>query len=97
MGFWTLEGLFEVKITRLYDRRASRSLRSPPPVQIRPPPRGAAPGQGGHVGYEINFNRFFYRSTPPWSLEAIEADIRANEQDIVRMLAEVTASNSTGK
>lgn len=46
----------------------------------------------GIVGYEINFNRYFYRYTPPRPLEAIEADIRAIEGDIVRMLAEVTGS-----
>ena len=51
-------------------------------------------GQVGLVGYEINFNRYFYRYTPPRPLEAIEADIRAIEQDIVRMLAEVTGSSS---
>ena len=43
-------------------------------------------GQVGIVGYEINFNRYFYRYTPPRPLEAIEADIRAIEKDIVRML-----------
>jgi type I restriction enzyme M protein len=47
-------------------------------------------GQVGLVGYEINFNRYFYRYTPPRPLEEIEADIRSIEQDIVRMLAEVT-------
>src|SRR5437867_2957684 len=47
-------------------------------------------GQVGFVGYEINFNRYFYRYTPPRQLEEIEADIRAIETDIVRMLAEVT-------
>ena len=47
-------------------------------------------GQVGLVGYEINFNRYFYRYTPPRPLEEIEADIRAIEGDIVRMLAEVT-------
>jgi len=46
----------------------------------------------GIVGYEINFNRHFYRYKPPRSLEAIEADIRAIETDIVRMLSEVTGS-----
>jgi len=30
----------------------------------------------GLVGYEINFNRYFYRYTPPRPLEEIEADIR---------------------
>jgi type I restriction enzyme M protein len=47
-------------------------------------------GEVGIVGYEINFNRYFYRYTPPRPLEEIEADIRGIEQDIVRMLAEVT-------
>ncbi len=47
-------------------------------------------GQVGIVGYEINFNRYFYRYIPPRPLEEIEADIRAIEGDIVRMLAEVT-------
>lgn len=49
-------------------------------------------GHVGVVGYEINFNRVFYRYTPPRPLEEIEADIRAIEGDIVRMLAEVTGS-----
>ena len=47
-------------------------------------------GQVGIVGYEINFNRYFYRYTPPRPLDEIEADIRVIEKDIVRMLAEVT-------
>lgn len=45
----------------------------------------------GTVGYEINFNRCFYRYSPPRSLKDIDADIRAIESDIVRMLREVTA------
>jgi len=49
-------------------------------------------GRVGLVGYEININRYFYRYTPPRELSAIEADIRAIEGDIVRMLAEVTGS-----
>ena len=52
-------------------------------------------GKDGHVGiigYEINFNRYFYRYRPPRPIEEIEADIRAIEADIVRMLAEVTGS-----
>jgi len=52
--------------------------------------RDGRDGKVGVVGYEINFNRYFYRYTPPRPLEEIEADIRALEQDIVRMLAEVT-------
>jgi type I restriction enzyme M protein len=53
-------------------------------------------GQVGVVGYEINFNRYFYRYTPPRPLEAIEADIRTIEQDILRMLAEVTGARVAG-
>jgi type I restriction enzyme M protein len=37
-------------------------------------------GEVGVVGYEINFNRYFYRYTLPRPLEEIEADIRAIEQ-----------------
>jgi type I restriction enzyme M protein len=47
-------------------------------------------GRVGLIGYEINFNRYFYRYSPPRPLEEIEADIRAIEGDIARMLAEVT-------
>ena len=45
-------------------------------------------GQVGRVGYEINFNRYFYEYEyePSRPLEEIEADLRAVEQDIVRML-----------
>jgi type I restriction enzyme M protein len=52
-------------------------------------------GQIGLVGYEINFNRYFYRYKPPRALEEIEADIREIETDIVRMLAEVTGSGKS--
>jgi type I restriction enzyme M protein len=51
-------------------------------------------GQVGLVGYEINFNRYFYRYKHPRPLEDIESDIRNIEQDILRMLAEVTGSQA---
>jgi type I restriction enzyme M protein len=51
-------------------------------------------GRVGLVGYEINFNRYFYRYTPPRPLEEIEGEIRGIEQDIVRMLAEVTGAGA---
>jgi type I restriction enzyme M protein len=51
-------------------------------------------GQIGLVGYEINFNRYFYRYTPPRSLEVIEGEIRGIEQDILRILAEVSGGSS---
>ena len=52
----------------------------------------AKDGKVGIVGYEINFNRYFYRYSPPRSLEDIEADIQGIEADIIRMLREITAS-----
>lgn len=43
------------------------------------------------VGYEINFNRHFYRYTPPRPLEVIDAEIKEAEAKIIRLLGEVTA------
>ena len=43
------------------------------------------------VGYEINFNRHFYRYTPPRPLEKIDADLKKAEEEILRLLKEVTA------
>ncbi len=48
-------------------------------------------GNVGLVGYEINFNRYFYRFKPPRPLGEIEADIQAIQEDMMRMLAEMTA------
>ena len=42
------------------------------------------------VGYEMNFNRYFYRYTPPRPLKEIDADIKAAEERIVKLLKEVT-------
>lgn len=41
------------------------------------------------VGYEINFNRYFYQYTPPQQLEEFQTDIQAHEKDTMRMLREV--------
>jgi len=38
------------------------------------------------IGYEINFNRYFYKYTPPRPLEEIEADLRKIEKEIFEML-----------
>ena len=43
-------------------------------------------GEVGKVGYEINFNRYFYTFQPPRPLEEIEADIAAVEKEILEML-----------
>ena len=45
------------------------------------------------VGYEIPLNRHFYRYEPPRPLEAIEADIKTLEREILALLADVTGSN----
>ncbi|WP_330508567.1 class I SAM-dependent DNA methyltransferase [Pseudomonas putida] len=43
------------------------------------------------VGYEIPFNRHFYRYDPPRELEVIEGEIKSLEAEIVRLLGAVTA------
>jgi type I restriction enzyme M protein len=45
----------------------------------------------GLVGYEIPFNRHFYKYTPPESLEKIEEEIKTLESEIVELLKQVTA------
>jgi type I restriction enzyme M protein len=42
------------------------------------------------VGYEINFNRHFYRYSPPRPLEEIDAELKQAEEEILRLLREVT-------
>jgi len=48
-------------------------------------------GRTGIVGYEINFNRYFYKYVPPRPLEAINTDLKAVEKEIADLLAEVAA------
>ena len=42
------------------------------------------------IGYEINFNRHFFEYTPPRPLEEIDADLKKAEDEILRLLVEVT-------
>jgi type I restriction enzyme M protein len=42
------------------------------------------------VGYEISFNRHFYKYTPPRPLEEIDADLTKAEGEIVKLLGDVT-------
>ena len=44
----------------------------------------------GKVGYEINFNRYFYQYQPPRPLPEIDAELRVLEQEIADLLREVT-------
>ena len=42
------------------------------------------------IGYEINFNRHFYKYTPPRPLEEIDADLKKAEETIMRLLKDIT-------
>ena len=44
----------------------------------------------GRVGYEINFNRFFYKYVPPRKLEDIDADLKQVAAEIAELLREIT-------
>lgn len=44
----------------------------------------------GVVGYEINFNRYFYEYQAPRDLEAIDTELKAVESEITTLLKEVT-------
>jgi type I restriction enzyme M protein len=46
--------------------------------------------QIGRVGYEINFNRFFYEYKAPRKLEEIDAELKQVESEIAALLGEVT-------
>ena len=48
-------------------------------------------GKIGIVGYEINFNRYFYQYVPPRSLAEIDADLKTVEGEIEALLKQVTA------
>ena len=41
------------------------------------------------IGFEINFNRFFYEYTPPRPIESIDAELKQAEEEIMRLLREV--------
>lgn len=49
--------------------------------------RDAKDGQVGLVGYEINFNRWFYHYTPHRPLEEIQADICSAVQEIIDLMS----------
>ena len=48
-------------------------------------------GKVGLVGYEINFNRYFYQYKPPRPIAEIESEIQAIETDILEMLKGMSA------
>lgn len=46
-------------------------------------------GDVGKVGYEINFNQYFYKYQPPRDLHEIDAELKAVEKEITALLDEV--------
>jgi len=42
------------------------------------------------VGYEINFNRHFYNYQPPRSLDVIDQELKQVEEEILKLLKEIT-------
>lgn len=51
--------------------------------------RDSKDGEVGIVGYEINFNRYFYKYVPPRDLHDIDVDLKACEARIQALLEEV--------
>jgi type I restriction enzyme M protein len=45
----------------------------------------------GRVGYEINFNRYFYKYVPPRPLAEIDEELKTLEAEIAGLLKEVAA------
>ncbi len=78
--------LLKENIQAYFDREVKPHV---PDAWVNAAIRDHKDGQVGKVGYEINFNRYFYKYQPPRPLEAIEADIKGVEKDILEMLREV--------
>jgi type I restriction enzyme M protein len=53
--------------------------------------RDESDGEVGRVGYEINFNRYFYKYVPPRQLEVIDEELKQLEVEIAGLLREVVA------
>ena len=75
-----------VSVRAFFDREVKPHV---PDAWIDTSKRDHKDGKVGVVGYEINFNRYFYRYKPPRPIEEIEADIQAIENDILEMLKEM--------
>ena len=73
-------------VQEFFDREVKPHV---PDAWVNTSKRDARDGHVGLVGYEINFNRYFYRFKPPRPLEEIQADIRRIEGEMVTMLREV--------
>jgi type I restriction enzyme M protein len=74
----------------IYDYFAREVTPHMPEAWINEDMRDDKDGGVGKVGYEINFNRYFYKYQPPRPLAEIESDIKKLEREILDMLKEVT-------
>ncbi|HVM49885.1 MAG TPA: hypothetical protein VMU04_17785 [Candidatus Acidoferrum sp.] len=61
-----------------------------PDAWINPGFRDEKDQEVGKVGYEINFNRYFYEYQPPRPLAEIDADIRILEKETMELLKGIT-------
>ena len=61
-----------------------------PDAWINESVRDIKDGKIGKVGYEIPFNRYFYKFIPPRSLDEIDADLKKLGNEIIDLLREVT-------
>ena len=76
--------------TDIQDYMAQEVLSHAPDAYVDEDFRDEYDGHVGVVGYEINFNRYFYEYQPPRELEEIDAELKAVEADIAAVLSEVT-------
>ena len=51
----------------------------------------ARDGGVGRAGYEINFNRYFYKYAPPRPLEVIDEELKQLDAEIAGLLKEAAA------
>jgi type I restriction enzyme M protein len=75
------------EVQAFFDREVKPHV---PDAWINADVRDAKDGAIGKVGYEINFNRYFYAYQPPRALDEIDADIKTLEKEIMEMLRGVT-------
>lgn len=60
-----------------------------PDAWVDPSYKDEQDGQVGKIGYEISFNRYFYKYVPPRDLHEIDAELKAVEGEIAALLDEV--------
>lgn len=77
--------LLSEDIQAFFDREVKPHV---PDAWINTSVRDHKDGDVGRVGYEINFNRYFYKYKPPRPLEEIDAEIWTLEREIAEMLME---------